>query len=283
MELVDTPDLGFGAARCVSSSLTEATIYCFYFVSKRPIDPVALEEYLKNPKFCPNPDCNNIIPFEKRFNKYCCQSCAAHTVNLSRPAPSDAQRLKVSQTLKAKNRAKIKRCKYCGLPKREGDHFVCKKLSKLLRTMIKFGFDTTKLGTIKAVSEFYRIKDVIENFYEKNAASYEALINSFNYTSGSANFLKILKSLDIKVLSHSEAAIKYLLSDRANSNKINSSNYNYKDEWHTTWNNKKVYLRSSYETDFANELDECKIDYEVESLRIKYFDTQKEKNKSSNT
>ena len=108
MELVDTLDLGSGTARCVSSSLTEATIYSFYFVSKRqiPIDPVALEEYLKNPKFCPNPDCNNIIPFEKRFNKYCCSSCAAHTTNLSRPAPSAAQRLKVSQTLKAKNRAK---------------------------------------------------------------------------------------------------------------------------------------------------------------------------------
>ena len=27
VELVDTPDLGFGAARCVSSSLTEATIF----------------------------------------------------------------------------------------------------------------------------------------------------------------------------------------------------------------------------------------------------------------
>lgn len=181
--------------------------------------------------------------------------------------------------MKAKNRAKIKRCKYCGLPKYEGDHFVCKKLSNLLRTMIKFGFDTTKLGTIEAISEFYRIKDIIENFYDKYASSDEALIKYFNYTSGSANFIKLLKSLNIKVLSYSEAVTKYLLSDRANFNKINinNSNYHYKSEWHVTWNNKNVYLRSSYETDFANELDECKIDYEVESLRIKYFDTQKEK------
>jgi len=36
---------------------------------------------------------------------------------------------------------------------------------------------------------------------------------------------------------------------------------------------KRVYLRSSYELDFAKILDLQKIDYDVECLRIKYFDT----------
>ena len=49
--------------------------------------------------------------------------------------------------------------------------------------------------------------------------------------------------------------------------------YRFKDEFHITWDNREVYLRSSYETDFANELDSKQIYYEVESLKIKYFDT----------
>lgn len=34
------------------------------------------------------------------------------------------------------------------------------------------------------------------------------------------------------------------------------SNFIYKDKYHTSWDNKTVYLRSSYEFDFAKILDE---------------------------
>ena len=50
----------------------------------------------------------------------------------------------------------------------------------------------------------------------------------------------------------------------------------YKDCWHITWNNKEVYLRSSYELDYAKELDKQQIDYEVEFKYIKYWDSQKQ-------
>ena len=36
---------------------------------------VAKDRYLASPKNCRN--CNDIIPYEKRDNKFCCQSCAA--------------------------------------------------------------------------------------------------------------------------------------------------------------------------------------------------------------
>jgi hypothetical protein len=49
--------------------------------------------------------------------------------------------------------------------------------------------------------------------------------------------------------------------------------YQYKHGWHITWNNKEIYYRSSYELDYAICLDKLKLDYEVESLRIKYFDS----------
>ncbi len=71
-----------------------------------------------------------------------------------------------------------------------------------------------------------------------------------------------------------------LLSDAVNNalfqNKIISHADNqYKTEWHTTWDGREVFLRSSYESDYATVLDKNQIFYEVESLRIKYFDTQR--------
>ena len=50
----------------------------------------------------------------------------------------------------------------------------------------------------------------------------------------------------------------------------------YVQQWHTTWNGKEVYLHSSYELDYAKELDEQQIDYEVEYFHIKYWDSQKQ-------
>lgn len=47
----------------------------------------------------------------------------------------------------------------------------------------------------------------------------------------------------------------------------------YKCGWHTTWDNKEVYLRSSYEKEFALQLDNKQVPYTVEGLRLTYYDT----------
>ena len=61
-------------------------------------------------------------------------------------------------------------------------------------------------------------------------------------------------------------------------NKLNNDNKEnqYKQQWHITWNNKEVYLRSSYELDYAKELDKHQIDYEVEFKHIKYWNSLKQ-------
>jgi len=69
----------------------------------------------------------------------------------------------------------------------------------------------------------------------------------------------------------SESISNALFTGRSKINPISKSNY--KSGWHTTWDDKKVFLRSSYELDYAKQLDDYKIRYEVESIRIKYFDT----------
>ena len=118
------------------------------------------------------------------------------------------------------------------------------------------------------------IKELLEYEYFVNRITENELIQKYHYTSGISNFHKILKSIGIKPLTSKEAVqISFLLGRNGNAIIYNK----YHSCWHTTWNNKKVYVRSSYELDFAKELDDKHINYEVESLRIKYFDTQKRK------
>lgn len=47
----------------------------------------------------------------------------------------------------------------------------------------------------------------------------------------------------------------------------------YKTGWHKTWNNNDVYYRSSYELDYCYILDEQKIEYTMEKIRIEYWDS----------
>lgn len=89
--------------------------------------------------------------------------------------------------------------------------------------------------------------------------------------SGIANFHKILKALNIPPRKKDESLRESYLMGKFSPH-IKSKVY--KHEWHKTWDNREVYLRSSYEKDFAEQLDKEKIYYEVENLHIKYFDTQ---------
>lgn len=170
----------------------------------------------------------------------------------------------------------MKICKYCGCEIGHCiDNYVCSKY-KLFNTLKRFGLDSSKIGTSDIVEEFYRIHDKLQDFYIKNGADEALLKSEFNYYSGAANFHKILKSLDIKSRNHSDA--QYFAIEHGRRDNIpNGIHYCYNDEYHITWDNREVYLRSSYETDFANMLDKQKVYYEVESLKIKYYDTKSNK------
>lgn len=165
---------------------------------------------------------------------------------------------------------KSKICKYCGQPNNDNyDHSICHKY-RIFKSLEKFGFDKSVIGTTKLFDEYNRIRNIIEDFYLLNGSNESLLKEKFNYTSGSANFHKILKSLGIQPRNNSEALKEAYINGRINNVVINQ----YKSEWHNTWDGKEVYLRSSYESDYANELDKQQIRYEVESLRIKYYNTK---------
>ena len=53
----------------------------------------------------------------------------------------------------------------------------------------------------------------------------------------------------------------------------------FKQGWHITWEGKKIFYRSGAELKYAELLDEEKVSYDVESLRIVYYDTVKRCNR----
>ena len=107
--------------------------------------------------------------------------------------------------------------------------------------------------------------------YWNKKMSGQDIAKYFNYPSAANITGKIFKYLNIPCRSFKDCSINAWLQGN---NCVSDSTNNYKCGWHTTWNNKEVFLRSSFELDYAKELDEQKIDYEVEYFHIKYFDTK---------
>lgn len=167
---------------------------------------------------------------------------------------------------------KNKKCKYCGeyICKRKD---ICKKY-RIFPTLIKyFGMDESKFGSVDIYKEYERIKNIIEEEYVINKKSSVELGETYNFNYV-RNFNKILNILDIKMRNLSDATKNaWFFGKLENKEKYNQ----YKCGWHITWNNKKVFYRSSYELDYCKELDEKKIDYEMETLRFWYWDSQKQK------
>ena len=164
------------------------------------------------------------------------------------------------------------KCKICGRiydPKCGGckNEFCHKHSLKQIQNLIKyFDFNKDKLGTIEVENEFNRIRDILYDLYWNQEKSFTDIANIYNYKSNPGNLSFIFNHLNIDRRNFTETAILTFIQGKQN----------YKQQWHSAWNNKEVYLRSSYELDYAKELDKQKIDYEVEYLHIKYWDSQKQ-------
>ena len=174
----------------------------------------------------------------------------------------------------------MNKCKFCGKEfdpiQSKSKSYCCREhlviYSYKLKTLIKyFGFDESLLGTIYAIEEYERIRQMLYNLYWIEHKSSREIAEMFNYNSHIENITnKVFKMLDIPKKTVSQAVKENYLHGQ-----IPSTSNTYVHGYHTTWNNKKVFLRSSYEFEYAKLLDEQHIDYEVESLRIEYYDNNK--------
>lgn len=170
-------------------------------------------------------------------------------------------------------------CRLCGntiLYKTGGcSNDFCKKHSiQQIKTLVQyFGFNENVIGTPDVETEFYRIHDILYKDYWIDNLSSTEICKKYNYPNVGNLTSKVFKYLNIPSKNCSDINLQHWLDGTFNSD----NNIHTLQQWYTTWNNKEVYLRSSYELDFAKELDKNKIDYDVECLRIKYFDTQTNK------
>lgn len=240
------------------------------------------KERRKKPKrFCKF--CN--IELNNEQHVFCSHSCNAKYNNKNRVV-SEETKNKIRKTLISKSlnkpiskstnkKIKIKYCKICGQEKCINIE-VCKHPKYWFDNLIVFGFDINVLGTINVYNEYYRIKDLLLKEYLDNKLSPKDISMKYKYDKNFENILHILKSFNIKTRDLSESVTNACLNGRLK-NFINNKNtkYQYKHGWHTTWDNKKIYYRSSYELKFAEKLDNEKMTYETEYFRIKYWDSQK--------
>lgn len=220
-----------------------------------------------NPKFC-NRICaakfNNRNRIDKCPNKLktkslLCSCGAIFAANIR----SEPKRTKCPE-------CKRRKCHCCGEEKCPRPE-ICKRKQLLLGTLKDyFGFNIDTIGSLQVIKEFDRIKCKIHDYYSTN--SLKQICDLIDYHSGPSNLWNILRIFNIEYRSISEANRKLILDGYSPAIR---KNYPYKFGWHTTWEGKNIFYRSSYELEYAKQLDEQKIKYELETLRIEYWDSCK--------
>ena len=177
-----------------------------------------------------------------------------------------------------KNRLYI--CPCCGQPHKYKEKCQTSELCRRhpnriwYKNLIPFGFDYSKIGTPEYVNEYYKALEVIKTEYFENKLSSQQIFEKYNcreYFKYESVIRNILKTENITIRNICEAQHNAIENGKST---LTLHSYQYKTEYHKSWENKTFLLRSSYEIDYANILDEQHISYDVETLRIYYFDTQ---------
>ena len=260
----------------------ENGISCKHFKMK-----LSENDYYKKPKYCK--ECGKIIPYNKKSNEFCCRSCSASYNNKLRKKSSTKRNISEKEKLSnlARQHNRLLKTKYSGLSIREispgcctvcgkfecKDEFCEKHNFQQLIGLTKVGLDASKIGTEDIKSEFNRIKDLIYSEYWDSRKSVLEIIEEHKFNISSKTMYNIFEYLEIPRRDHSDCQKISLLSGRRNIMETDKQSFPWKCCYHTTWNGESVFLRSSYELDYAKDLDNSKIVYKVEQIRVEYFDS----------
>lgn len=203
--------------------------------------------------------CNKEFEPQKGLLNYCSLTCRNSRIQTEENNKKRSEKLKKEKTSYCSScddiiNGKNKYCKFC--IKRIQDIILYKELS-ITENDLKKANDLA-------------LNKLIDLYFNQKLSLIE-IKNKFNIMYNTVHFFFKKNGINLRNLSDSNC-----LSFEEGRSVVNV-NPIYKQGWHTTWNGKKVYYHSSYELDYAKELDILKIEYEMESLRIRYFDTQRGK------
>ena len=214
-------------------------------------------------------DCKKLINRKAKRCNHCNLLFRYKTTNIAKT---------ISKTLINKHLITKKKitCKVCGQEKCTIKS-ICKRY-RLFPTLSKyFGFNLKLIGSVKIYSEFERIRNILIKDYVNKELSLEEVSKKYKHNN-IRNFSKILNSLDIKRRSLSQGGV---FSYKNFKHKLRKPYKCYKSGYHNTWMKTKVFYRSGYELKYCKYLDKRKINYEMETLRILYFDNQLQKERVS--
>lgn len=116
------------------------------------------------------------------------------------------------------------------------------------------------------------IKTKLADLYHIQGFSSVEIKEYFDIPLPDGHMPAFLKQFGIPLRTNSESQTAYIFR-----NGINYSQTKYKTGWHVDWRGISHFYRSSYELKFYEHLDSKKINYQTESMRIKYFDSKEQK------
>jgi len=158
-------------------------------------------------------------------------------------------------------------CKYCGREIVEEKHYkACPECKNYLKLPLyrKLGLET---GSLK--ERYEKSLEILKDLY------FNQKLSSLDIWKRTGVNFRTMRDLfqenGLHTRNFSEGALTAIAEGRLHL----GSNTKYKHGWHTTWEGIQVYYRSSYELKFAKKLDSEKIPYRMEFLKIKYWDTEK--------
>ena len=156
----------------------------------------------------------------------------------------------------------------------DGNRKVCKKhknLYAMRRFLHRLGCNMNKLGTPDIWNEYNNIVNSLFTDYYISMMSLCDLEKKYNINCNLLGFH--LPKIFGKPLRNREESARCCFVNRKIP--VNNKPFKYKSGYHIGFNGKQYHYRSSYELEYYKLLDIQKIEYLVEPLYIKYFDTIK--------
>lgn len=134
------------------------------------------------------------------------------------------------------------------------------------KNLEKLGFD---FSNPDARGEYLKIQNLLVTEYFILHGSMITIMKKFDIPS-TKTLDTLFREFNIQARSLSDANKLSILEGRSTP----AEKLAFVHIWHTTWDGKSVLLRSSIEKRFAELLDQQQEPYDVECLRIKYFDEE---------
>ena len=238
-------------------------------------------------KECEHPECSTIHTGEYGSGRFCSQKCSrsASTLNSKNKKKTivckecnnefTVSLRTVGSSTQCQNCKDKGKCRFCGIEviSHNAGHSICDheycQMHRCTESFsTHFGFDMSTIGTPEYHKEFQRVIDLLKEDYFDNKMSSIEIREKYRLSSG--YFRQLFGRLNITIRNKSDAGRNAVATGR----RTIPSSKQYNTGYHTAWNGTEIYYRSSYELKYAKELDEQKVEYLVEDLRIQYWDTQ---------